>query len=177
MHKKLLTIFIGIGMTLLTNLPAKSQEQSASASSSQEAIPAEFQFDRTLISPGQLAFIALPFEKQVKGGICVAASVYNVLKYQNPTFPLNQRELFRVFNNETSGKIQPWPPRSSANSQSPKTTSPEPEPWSPREWPKPPATQGWPPQSKSRQIMPASSIRHCGLLETSNSGQAMTERS
>jgi len=66
-------------------------------------LPADFRYDKTLVLPGQFAFLALPFQKQGKGGICVAASALNVVSYIDPGFNLEQRELFALYNGGKSG--------------------------------------------------------------------------
>lgn len=48
-------------------------------------------------------FLALPFEKQDRSGICTAGALLNVLKYGDPKLPLTQDELFMLFASGKSG--------------------------------------------------------------------------
>lgn len=67
------------------------------------ALPADFHYDKSLIIPGQFAFLALPFEKQGKGGICAAASALNIMRFIDPSIQMEQRELFSLYNGGQSG--------------------------------------------------------------------------
>ena len=62
-----------------------------------------FHYDKTLIIPGNFAFLALPFIKQLPMGICAAASSLNVIKYIDPEINLEQKDLFKTFNNQPAG--------------------------------------------------------------------------
>jgi len=70
-------------------------------------LPSDFHYDKTLILPGQFAFLALPFEKQLPMGVCVAASALNVVKFIDPDFNLEQKELFALYNGGRSGATLP----------------------------------------------------------------------
>jgi hypothetical protein len=71
-----------------------------------EGFPADFTFKETLIKPGQYAFLALPFERQGRGGICTAASALNILRFIDPTIALEQTELFSMYDSGKSGASQ-----------------------------------------------------------------------
>ena len=58
---------------------------------------------KTEIERGKRAFLALPFEKQERGGVCAAASSLNIIKFIDPELKLDQRELFAMFNDGRSG--------------------------------------------------------------------------
>ena len=66
-------------------------------------VPTNFHYDKTLIIPGNFAFIALPFIKQLPMGICAAASSLNVIKYIDPEINLGQTDLFKTFNSGQDG--------------------------------------------------------------------------
>lgn len=58
---------------------------------------------QTKIIPRKYVFLALPFQKQEKGGICAAASALNVLQFIDPEFKLTQQEFFKLLNENNSG--------------------------------------------------------------------------
>lgn len=66
-------------------------------------IPRDYRWEKTVIIPGKFAFLALPFEKQSKNGICVASSALNVISYIDPDIKLDQTELFKMFNGGVAG--------------------------------------------------------------------------
>jgi hypothetical protein len=55
------------------------------------------------INDGNEVFLALPFEKQDRGGICASAALINCLKYKEPEIKISQEELFSLFNKGRSG--------------------------------------------------------------------------
>ena len=71
------------------------------------ALPPDFHYDKTLVIPGQFAFMALPFQKQGKGGICAAASAFNIVKYIAPEIEIEQRGVFALYNSGRSGATLP----------------------------------------------------------------------
>ncbi len=56
----------------------------------------------TINTPNKV-FLALPFEKQDRTGICTAGALLNVLKYGDPKLLLTQDELFMLFASGKSG--------------------------------------------------------------------------
>ena len=56
----------------------------------------------TINTPNKV-FLALPFEKQNRSGICTSGALINVLKYGDPKIPLTQDELFMLFASGKSG--------------------------------------------------------------------------
>ena len=66
-------------------------------------LPPDFHYDKTLIIPGQFAFLAVPFIKQLPRGICTAAATVNVLSYIDPDLNMDQEEIFQLFNDQRSG--------------------------------------------------------------------------
>jgi hypothetical protein len=52
-------------------------------------------------------FLALPFDKQDRGGICTAAALLNIIQYVDPGVQLSQEELFTLFNDGRSGAAYP----------------------------------------------------------------------
>lgn len=73
-----------------------------SASPSGE-FPAGFAWNETVISPTQCAFLALPFIKQTKPGICTAAAAINVVRYLSPETEISASEMFRIMTNASAG--------------------------------------------------------------------------
>ena len=71
------------------------------------ALPSDFHYDKTLILPGSFAFLAVPFEKQLPKGVCVAASTLNVITYIDPDLKIKQLELFSQFNGNNAGATGP----------------------------------------------------------------------
>lgn len=67
------------------------------------ALPADFHYDKTLVLPGQFAFMALPFQRQGKGGICAAASAFNIVQFIAPEIEIEQRGIFALYNGGRSG--------------------------------------------------------------------------
>lgn len=66
-------------------------------------VPEGFAWDRTLIIPGKFGFLKLPFIKQTKPGICVAAASINAVTHLHPEIRLRGSELFRLYNNRNGG--------------------------------------------------------------------------
>jgi len=73
------------------------------AATTNATLPPDFNYDKTLSLPGQFVFLAVPFIKQLPKGICTAAAMLNVLAYIDPDFNLDQEEIFKLFNNQSSG--------------------------------------------------------------------------
>ena len=71
------------------------------------ALPPDFHYDKTLIIPGQFAFLALPFQRQGRGGICAAASAFNIVKFIAPEIEMEQRGVFALYNGGKSGASLP----------------------------------------------------------------------
>lgn len=61
---------------------------------------------KTINTPEKV-FLALPFDKQDRGGICVAAALLNVIQYVDPGIKLSQDELFTLLNDGRSGANYP----------------------------------------------------------------------
>lgn len=66
-------------------------------------IPKDFAWDKTVIIPGKFGFLKLPFIKQTKPGICVAAASINAVCHLHPEIQLKGSELFRLYNNRAGG--------------------------------------------------------------------------
>lgn len=66
-------------------------------------IQGEKDISKSIINPGARVMLAMPFEKQAKGGICAAASTLNILKFLDPELQLDQREMFALLNRGRSG--------------------------------------------------------------------------
>lgn len=81
----------------IATLSANDQEFIRGLESSEPAL------GKTIIEPGKRVILALPFEKQDRGGICAAASTLNILKFLDPKIQLSQTELFALFNSGRSG--------------------------------------------------------------------------
>lgn len=59
------------------------------------------------INTPEKVFLALPFDKQDHGGICVAAALLNVMQYVDPKIEMSQREMFSLLNDGRSGANYP----------------------------------------------------------------------
>lgn len=76
-------------------------------------IPKNFNFDMSVRRPPDLIFYELPFEKQAKDGLCVAASAVNMLKFEyhqrggKDTTNLDQMDLQALFSTRSTGAT-PW---------------------------------------------------------------------
>ncbi len=68
-----------------------------------EEIPQDFAWDRSIAAPGKFAFLALPWIKQTKPGICVAAAGINAVQYLRPEIQLSGPEFFRMLNGDDGG--------------------------------------------------------------------------
>ena len=71
------------------------------------ALPPDFHYDKTLVIPGQFAFLSLPFQRQGRGGICAAASALNIVQYIAPEIEIEQRGVFALYNGGRSGASLP----------------------------------------------------------------------
>lgn len=58
---------------------------------------------QTVIRPGELVFLALPFTQQGRGGICAGASLLNIVDFLGSNFQLSQIEFFTLFDAGRSG--------------------------------------------------------------------------
>ena len=66
-------------------------------------IPKDMSWDKTVIIPGKFGYLKLPFIKQTKPGICVAAASINAVCHLHPEIRLKGSELFRLYNNRPNG--------------------------------------------------------------------------
>ena len=66
-------------------------------------IPNDISWDKTVIIPGKFGYLKLPFIKQTKPGICVAAASINAVCHLHPEIRLKGSELFRLYNNRPNG--------------------------------------------------------------------------
>jgi len=66
-------------------------------------IPKTFPLEKSVIIPGKFGYLKLPFIKQTKPGICVAAAAINAVRYLHPEIQLSGSELFLLYNNRPGG--------------------------------------------------------------------------
>lgn len=86
-----------------TSQVADSNQSSDSTIVALRELPDQPSWDQTILVPGKLVFLKLPFIKQKRPGICVAASAINLLRYLKPECTLSADELWTRMTSRPAG--------------------------------------------------------------------------